>query len=177
MLLIIGGKCILFVIKLCINTTTNTLNARYKLGKEKPSKLLPPSRESGDEHSALVHGVLCSGSSNSSYIDALDSIRQDEVEHNVYVFVTVTGGNPKTSYGHSSEEVGKLVALPAQSRVQDAILALISQYSANGFSPKSFSSSSGIKRVWRNGEIVSLEDTVRNGDVLSVAVHYSTTVT
>jgi hypothetical protein len=138
-------------------------------------KLLPPSPESDEEHSALVNGVLCSGLSNASYIDALDIIRQDEVDQNVYVFVTVTGGDPKAYYTRSSEEVGKLITLPAFSRVQDAIVALISQYSANGFNPIHFSSSSGIKRVWRNGEIVSLEDIIRNGDILLISLNsYST---
>lgn len=130
--------------------------------------MLPSWPEKNDEHPVLVNGIPLSPLSNSSYIDALNTIRQDESEQNVYVFVTVIGGKPASDRGRSVEEVGKLIELPALSRVYDAIVALITQYSANGFSPENFGS--GIQRVWCNGEIVSLEDRIRNGDVILVSI-------
>ena len=57
------------------------------------------------------------------------------MEQQVYVFVTISNGNSTTIDGRTSE-VGKLVSLPADSRVEDAVIAMISEYSANGFIPE-----------------------------------------
>jgi (p)ppGpp synthase/HD superfamily hydrolase len=83
-----------------------------------------------------------------SYLDALEVAQHNMLKQHVYVFMTA---------GEEKEE-GRLVSLPSNSRVQDALLAIDSKLW-----------SIQEETVWRNGQVARLDDSIENGDVLWIA--------
>jgi ppGpp synthetase/RelA/SpoT-type nucleotidyltranferase len=80
-----------------------------------------------------------------SYVDALVTAKRDMMQQTVYVFL-------------AGETEGKLISLPTNSRVRDAITALDGQSIIGPDEPK----------VWLNGRTAYLDDSVVNGDLLLV---------
>jgi len=117
---------------------------------------------------------LSSSSTGNSYLDSLALVREDMAAQQVYVFVTVatsnTSGKSSVSVGRSAEEIGKLVALPVNSRVEEAVLTLLKEYSANGFDPLKEAAGAAAPKVFRNGHNARLSDVVETGDVLLVSL-------
>lgn len=143
-------------------------------------RLLPPSPSTdaaktttASSHTApeLLSSSLSTGN---SYLDSLALVREDMAAQQVYVFVTVatsnTSGKSSASGGRSAEEIGKLVALPVNSRVEEAVVTLLKEYSANGFDPLKEAAGTAPPNVWRNGQIARLSDVVETGDVLLVSL-------
>jgi (p)ppGpp synthase/HD superfamily hydrolase len=79
------------------------------------------------------------------YVDALVTAKRDIMQQTVYVFLA--GGTE-----------GKLISLPTNSLVRDAITALDGQNAGGPEEPK----------LWLNGRTAYLDDSVVNGDVLLV---------
>jgi ppGpp synthetase/RelA/SpoT-type nucleotidyltranferase len=92
-------------------------------------------------------GLLEESASGESYVDALVSAKDELSDKQVYVFVV----------GGKEDVQGKLVSLPADSRLGDVMVALQSV-------------DVGDAKVWLNGNAASLSDRVINGDVVMVAV-------
>lgn len=79
------------------------------------------------------------------YVDALVTAKRDMMQQTVYVFL-------------AGETEGKLISLPTNSLVRDAITALDGQNGEGFDAPK----------LWLNGRTAYLDDSVVNGDVLLV---------
>jgi sulfur carrier protein ThiS len=84
-----------------------------------------------------------------SYIDALTSAREDLVQQQVFIFVSPS----------SSALDGKILSLPANSSVSDAIEQVQLQYQ---------NLPSSLQAVTRNGKVTTWDDILENGDVLTV---------
>ena len=133
--------------------------------------------------SALTLTAMSEGSSTSlgnSYLDSLASVQKKMAAQQIYVFVTLASGvdagrkkSVSIQSGRSADEIGKLVALPGNSRVLDAVCALLREYSANGFdllTATGFGEKLSKLNVFRNGENASLNDAIETGDILLISL-------
>ena len=133
--------------------------------------------------SALTLTAMSEGSSTSlgnSYLDSLASVQKKMAAQQIYVFVTLASGvdagrkkSVSSQSGRSADEIGKLVALPGNSRVLDAVCALLREYNANGFdllTATGFGEKLSKLNVFRNGENASLNDAIETGDILLISL-------
>ena len=166
----------------------NTSDPSVKQRHGSPMLLLPPpsSISATDVEtpplSALTLTAMSEGSSTSlgnSYLDSLASVQKKMAAQQIYVFVTLAAvdkGRKKSvsiQSGRSADEIGKLVALPGNSRVLDAVCALLREYSANGFdllTATGFGEKLSKLNVFRNGENASLNDAIETGDILLISL-------
>ena len=110
------------------------------------------------------------------YIDALVTERQSLVQELVYVFVA--GAAPLTL------EQGQLVILDSGSCIRDA-LAYMKEKAPAVLEPASLSDATSAQksgnrgetfssavepRVWKNGRLAEVDDTIRNGDVILIEI-------
>lgn len=168
----------------------------YKLGNKSdpslkqgraPSKLLHYPHPSPTETVTVSAVSLTttsqdpSTSSENTYLNSLALVRKKMAANHIYVFVTLTSAaatrrndslTSHTVSGRSAEEIGKLVALPGNSRVFDAVCALLREYSVNGFDPLTatgFDEALSSLNVFRNGEKARWNDMIETGDTLLIS--------
>lgn len=109
-------------------------------------------------------------STGNSYLDSLAVVRQNMVDQQMYVFVAAIGNESRSTGERSAEELGKLVLVPVDARVDEAVRTMLKEYGANGFVPSGILQEGRPKIVWRNGRIARFSDKVENGDVLLVSL-------
>jgi ppGpp synthetase/RelA/SpoT-type nucleotidyltranferase len=117
-------------------------------GQSKTGLLLPPARtqdEASDSGLLPIAGMGEGAVPVGPYVDALVTAKRDMMQQTVYVFL-------------AGETEGKLISLPTNSLVRDAITALDGQNAEGPDEPK----------LWLNGRTAYLDDSVVNGDVLLV---------
>ena len=130
------------------NKSDPTTSLTVKQGSQsKANLLLPPARTQDESPDS---GLPIAGIGNVAvpvgpYVDALVTAKQDMIQETVYVFL-------------AGETEGKLISLPTNSLVRDAITALDGQ-NADGLD---------VPKLWLNGRTAYLDDSVVNGDVLLV---------
>ncbi len=129
------------------NKSDPTTSLTVKGGQSKAGLLLPPARtqdespDSGLPIAGMGKGAVPVG----PYVDALVTAKRNMMQQTVYVFL-------------AGETEGKLISLPTNSLVRDAITALDGQNADGSDEPK----------LWLNGRTAYLDDSVVNGDVLFV---------
>jgi hypothetical protein len=133
--------------------------------KANTTLLLPPSsvlEEEGTDAPLLVRSKDSSRHSpfsraeslepaGDAYLDALATARHTMANQLVYVFLAGTSSVESNK--------GKLIALPADSRVRDGLAVLTCDETDDA-----------VEEVWLNGKIASLDDVVENGDVVLVSL-------
>ena len=135
----------------------------YKLGRSLltvPGERSTPSVLSAEEETvatpsttstAVPNTGLASLSPTGSYLDALVTAKK-AMKKNIYVFMA----------GHNKAgEEGKLVSLPGDAVIQDALFAMESTNVTDH--------SASDKMVYRNGRVAGLKDSVEVGDVLLIS--------
>jgi hypothetical protein len=130
------------------NKSDPTTSLTVKGGQSKAGLLLPPARtqdespDSGLPIAGMGKGAVPVG----PYVDALVTAKRNMMQQTVYVFL-------------AGETEGKLISLPTNSLVRDAITALDGQNADGG---------PDEPKLWLNGRTAYLDDSVVNGDVLLV---------
>jgi (p)ppGpp synthase/HD superfamily hydrolase len=117
-------------------------------GPSKASLFLPPATTQGESLDSELLPIVGMGEGAvpvDPYVDALVTAKRDIMQQTVYVFL-------------AGETEGKLISLPTNSLVRDAITALDCQNAKGPNEPK----------LWLNGRTAYLDDSVVNGDVLLV---------
>ena len=110
-----------------------------------------------------------------SYLDTLTLARNDMARRQTFVFATIAMPDRKSGCHYSSRQVdsiGKLVALSANARVEDAVVMLLQEYSANGFGvigTPGMGDGVSAPTVFRNGEKAHFSDKVETGDVVLIS--------
>lgn len=149
--------------------------------KALPTVRLLPSWDSSSstsessEAATQLRSINKNPATGSSYLDSLTLVREDMASQHSFVFVTVanSAADMNTEDCRSQEGIGKLVALPVNARVEDAVVEILQEYSANGFNPLSATSKKArmpTAKVFRNGRKARWSDTVETGDILLVSL-------
>jgi ppGpp synthetase/RelA/SpoT-type nucleotidyltranferase len=97
------------------------------------------------------------------YLNSLAEVRQLIAENQVYVFVSASTRRGKADFW--AQDVGKLVAVSANSSVDTALRSMLSE---SGIEPLDLDFTDA--KVWRNGKRVHLHDDIANGDLVVVSL-------
>ncbi|KAG7356833.1 (p)ppGpp synthetase I SpoT/RelA domain containing protein [Nitzschia inconspicua] len=115
-------------------------------------------RQSASESTTFENGVgSIAAAESASYIHALQQSRKNLLQSHVYVFLA----------GSMSSGSGQLLSLNAGSIVMDVIDSLQEQ--------QNWGLSKDELKIWKNGRLALLEETVRNGDMLLIEPDMSST--
>jgi ppGpp synthetase/RelA/SpoT-type nucleotidyltranferase len=101
--------------------------------------------------------VRAAAAAGNSYLNSLAEIRQLIAENQVYVFVSASNV--------WAQDVGKLVAVTANSSVDTALRSMLSE---SGIEQLDLDFTDA--KVWRNGKRVHLHDAIANGDFVVVSL-------
>jgi ppGpp synthetase/RelA/SpoT-type nucleotidyltranferase len=123
---------------------TTSLSAKKDSQTKSIAGLLPPART--QEESPGSGRSIAGVGEVTPYVDALVTAKRDMMQQTVYVFL-------------AGDSEGKLISLPTNSLVRDAITALDDGQSAEG---------PDEPKLWLNGRTAYLDDSIVNGDLLMV---------
>jgi len=133
--------------------SSSTLNSLNSNRDDVPAPLFDSTNTGSRERTAM----------SSSYLDALETAKQEIVNAQVYVFMVGQNTSSPTSSSLPSPTEpfrstgGHLVSLPSNSRVRDALTVVNGDLQVRW------------PTVRRNGMVADLDDSVKNGDVIVIS--------
>ena len=126
---------------------------------------LLPGQDKSDIIESSKYTQLSSGIERDSYVAALDLARRDILRQKVYVFIASTSEEDSVENESSKKnETGYLLSLPINTRIRDALDEL-NQICHD------LNITSNNPHVMHNGRTATLDDIVKNGDILMI--HFS----